>query len=181
MPPESRNFKFALTWLLSLAPVGGVALAFFKTHPEAVAIAGSVWAMLMGFFAKVWKELEDEAVKGAAALLRAMPGKAGQIMARTYDWLAFKLSAWAPGYTRRYRQEMLYHYGQFNDKGLGLINANRLDLEKVYVDLAIGTECPCSWKPAAYRKRWASTPCASWARRRRMPLFPRPCPVWRRR
>ena len=36
---------------------------------------------------------------------------------------------------------MKHEYGLFNDRGLGLINANRLDLEKVYVELR-ASACP---------------------------------------
>ena len=38
-------------------------------------------------------------------------------------------------FTRRYLAELRFKHGLFNDKGLGLINANRLDLEKVYVEV----------------------------------------------
>lgn len=86
MPTEPRSLKIGFTWLLSLLPAGGTALAFFDSHPQAVEIGCSLWIVFTGFMAKVWKELEDEAVKGVAGLFRAMPGKAGQIVARTWDW-----------------------------------------------------------------------------------------------
>jgi len=59
----------------------------------------------------------------------------------------------AGGYTNRYRKELRYQFGPFNDKGLGLINANRLDLEKVYVDLAIDADPALSRSAAALVRR----------------------------
>jgi energy-coupling factor transporter ATP-binding protein EcfA2 len=140
MSAEPSKLKTSAQWLVSLLPAGGAAYAYFESHPVAVEIGCTVWIAFTGFTAKVWKELEDEAVKGTANLFRSAPGKAAQIVARFRDWLWLTLTAWAPGYTNRYRKELIYRYGQFNDRGLGLINANRLNLEKVYVDLTIDAD-----------------------------------------
>ena len=68
-------------------------------------------------------------------MLRAMPRKAVAIVGRMMDAFVGWLCRWSPGFTRRYLREVRRAYGLFNDKGLGLINANRLDLDKVYVEL----------------------------------------------
>jgi len=39
----------------------------------------------------------------------------------------------------RYRKRVYEDYGLFNDRGLGLINAARLDLDKVFVELQVGS------------------------------------------
>jgi hypothetical protein len=98
---------------------------------------GFVGASLAAFSVKVWKELETDAVRGVARMLRAAPGAARDFLGRCWDALAGTIGrrfTWF-SFTRRYLEELRYKYGLFNDKGLGLINANRLDLEKVYVDL----------------------------------------------
>jgi hypothetical protein len=98
---------------------------------------GLVGASLAAFWVKVWKELEADAVRGAARMLTAAPGATRDLLGRCWDALAGMIGrrfTWF-SFTRRYLEELRYKYGLFNDKGLGLINANRLDLEKVYVDL----------------------------------------------
>lgn len=42
-------------------------------------------------------------------------------------------------FERRYKRRIYEDYGLFNDRGLGLINTARLDLDKVYVDLQIAS------------------------------------------
>ncbi len=140
MAVESSKLQAASQWVLSLLPAGGAAYVYLQSHETVFAALSAVLLGVIGFTRKVWKELEDEAVKGTVQMLRAAPGKAAQIVARSYDWLWLKLTAWAPGYTNAYRRELVYRYGQFNDRGLGLINANRLNLERVYVDLSIDTD-----------------------------------------
>jgi energy-coupling factor transporter ATP-binding protein EcfA2 len=44
----------------------------------------------------------------------------------------------------RYLKRLVNLLGLFNDKGLGLINANRLDLERVYVDLRTASDANLS-------------------------------------
>ena len=98
---------------------------------------GFVGASLAAFWAKVWKELEADSVSGTSRMLKAAPGAAYDLLGRCWDALAGTIGrrlTWL-SFTRRYLAELRYKYGLFNDKGLGLINANRLDLEKVYVDL----------------------------------------------
>ncbi|MGI8425719.1 MAG: NACHT domain-containing protein [Actinomycetota bacterium] len=98
------------------------------------------WGLLAGFLVRVWKEIEDDAVKTTAAKLRAMPSYAANLLGRLWDVCRGWLVAWSPGFERIYRKRVHEKYGIFNDRGLGLINANRLDLEKVYVELSIHSD-----------------------------------------
>jgi hypothetical protein len=96
--------------------------------------------LLAGFLVRVWKEIEDDAVKTTAAKLRAAPRYAASLLGRLWDACRGWLVAWSPGFERIYRKRVHEKYGIFNDRGLGLINANRLDLEKVYVELSIHSD-----------------------------------------
>jgi hypothetical protein len=100
--------------------------------PAAVAIAFTTFAI------KIWKEVEADAIKGGAAIVRAFPHAAKDLLGRAWDASCVALTFW--GFGRRYLLEIRYRYGLFNDKGLGLINANRLDLDKVYVELKASNE-----------------------------------------
>jgi hypothetical protein len=111
-----------------------------KQNPEAASLAAAASMFAGGFAIKVWKELEDDAVKGTANLLRAFPSKAKDIALRGWDWGRGWLARFSPGFRRRYLAEVVQEYGLFNDRGLGLINANRLDLERVYVDLRTASD-----------------------------------------
>jgi hypothetical protein len=104
-------------------------------RPITSALLATGWLFVTGFAISVWKEVEEDAVEGVARILRAMPGKAAEIAGRMADAFRGWLTAWSPGFTRRYLRELRIAYRLFNDKGLGLINVNRLDLDKVYVEL----------------------------------------------
>jgi hypothetical protein len=111
------------------------------TAPDAskVLYAGiaMVVSALIGFAHKVWKELEADAVKGSANVIKAFPGMAKELVGRCWDACWGFCTRWFLlwSFKRRYLKELCFRYGLFNDKGLGLINANRLDLDKVYVEL----------------------------------------------
>ncbi|MFL6521262.1 MAG: NACHT domain-containing protein [Chthoniobacterales bacterium] len=99
------------------------------------AIFALIGGAITGFLVKVWKELEADAVKGTANLAKKAPAATARLLRRLWDRVWTSLECSWPGYTRRYYREVREIFGLFNDKGLGLINANRLDLEKVYVEL----------------------------------------------
>ncbi len=90
---------------------------------------------VLSFLRRVWDELESDLVKGTAARMRAFPGAVVDVFRRWISWQQAAFARWSPGYRGRYLREMAREYGLFNDRGLGLINTNRLDLEKVYVEL----------------------------------------------
>src|SRR4051794_18963891 len=75
-----------------------------------------------------------------ARALRAAPRVAFGVVGRLFDRSIEVASCAWPGYTRYYRREIRHLFGIFNDKGLGLINANRLDFEKVYVQLSASAD-----------------------------------------
>jgi hypothetical protein len=54
-------------------------------HPEIAGLLAAASMFLGGFAVKVWKELEEDAVKGTANLLRAAPGAAKDITLRAWD------------------------------------------------------------------------------------------------
>jgi hypothetical protein len=148
--------RYALGWLgLQIPSVMAVFTAVYKagggtgeiptvhdlaTLPPKL-LAGVVgWGLLAGFLVRVWKEIEDDAVKTTAAKLRATPMYAANLLGRLWDACRGWLIAWSPGFERIYRKRIHEKYGIFNDRGLGLINVNRLDLEKVYVELSIHSD-----------------------------------------
>ena len=135
---RTSKLKYLGTLTVAQAPLlvtAVLAKTQIADRPITSAILASAWLFASGFAIKVWKEVEDDAVRGAANVLRAMPRKGVDVAARCKDAVAGWLRAWSPGFTGRYLREVRRAYGLFNDKGLGLINANRLDLDKVYVDL----------------------------------------------
>ena len=84
--------------------------------------------LLIRFVQKVWEELEPDAVKGTAGFIRTAPRRIG----RAFGGLVQRVTDRTES---RYLTGLAHRFGLFNDRGLGLINANRLDLERVYVDL----------------------------------------------
>ena len=129
--------KFPLAWLGAQVPAAGIALVNAPGHLIGSGVGMAAWMAVTAFAAKVWRELEDDAVKGVASFLRQAPGKSAFIVVRTWHWLIAQLAARSPGFRNRYLTEVSYRYGKFNDRGLGLINANRLSLKDVYIDLEI--------------------------------------------
>ena len=110
------------------------------TLPPELFAAVVGWGLLASFLVRVWKEIEDDAVKTTAAKLGAAPSYAASLLGRLWDACRGWLVAWSPGFERIYRKRVRAKYGIFNDRGLGLINANCLDLEKVYVELRIHSD-----------------------------------------
>lgn len=93
------------------------------------------WAMISILIVRVWRLLEDEITIGLAERLRRFPGAFTEQIIGIYRWGKSWAIEASPWFTTEYRQELIAEYGLFNDRGLGLINANRLDLERVYVEL----------------------------------------------
>ena len=119
------------------------------SQPEGVefilSIVTFVLAAVGTFWSKVWKEVEPIVVSGIVEMLKAAPGTVRDLLGRWWDALAGTVDLVAVGtvgrwitwgvYKGRYLAELRYKYGLFNIKGLGLINANQLDLDRVYVDV----------------------------------------------
>lgn len=84
---------------------------------EVVVITGA-------FGKKVWDRLEDKAIQ------------------RTADWILTGVTNFAPGFRRRYKEQVIHDYGIFNVRGLGLINTFTLSLDQVFVDLRVDPSNP---------------------------------------
>src|SRR5262245_16440029 len=141
--PAPGNWKYILTWLASQTPLAAYLVLTKDQVPDNPGLAVGVsaaWMAVTAFLAKVWKEVEADAVKGAAKMLRAMPGATQDLAGRCRDRVAGWVTRWSPGFRRRCLEALNIEYGLFNDRGLGLINANRLDLDKVYVELKASTD-----------------------------------------
>ena len=73
-----------------------------------------------GFVNELWqKHFKDNALSATASWLKALPAK------------------YSPGFAKRYRNQVKLDHEVFNVRGLGLIGAHTLKLEKVFVDLKI--------------------------------------------
>lgn len=121
------NWKEALARL----PRWGVVLV--------VACAPVAW-LAIEFVDSFFKELAALARQGGESAARAfgkVPEAIKNVLGRGWDRAAACLSRRT--FDGRYRKRLFEDYGLFNDRGLGLINASRLDLEKVFVELQIGS------------------------------------------
>ena len=75
---------------------------------------------IAGFVAELWQQhFKDNALSATASWLKALPAK------------------YSPGFAKRYRNQVKLDHEVFNVRGLGLIGAHTLKLEKVFVDLKI--------------------------------------------
>jgi len=134
-PPKRRYW---MAYIASLAVSALVAKRQVADWPITSVLIAAMWFALCAFSLKVWEELQEDAVQGVAMSIRAVFRKAGQVLIRLWSALGRWLRAWSPSrvcFTWRYLREVRRAFGLFNDKGLGLINANRLDIDKVYVEL----------------------------------------------
>lgn len=123
----------AVVLFLSQAPVVAGLYGFWpqaKDQPYAALASVLVWESLIGvgvFLRDVWKEeLEKDARKVCADGIRTIASS-----------LANWLKNYRPGFQKKYLRHLIREYGLFNDRGLGLINASRLNLSSVFVELRI--------------------------------------------
>jgi energy-coupling factor transporter ATP-binding protein EcfA2 len=117
-----------LSLLVPIAAIGAgcwYRADWMRLHWRLIAFAAVCYlaaVMVATFAGKVWREeFEQDAVKAAAGWLRA--------------WVR----RFAPGFKRRYHQQVIRGHEIFNVRGLGLIAAHTLKLEHVFVDLKIST------------------------------------------
>src|SRR5215510_14134018 len=126
MSEALRKFILALAAQIPLA--GGLSLMWSQAqqHPVLAATMGLLYEIAVvaaAFSKKVWAELEKDAIKATA------------------DWVRAAARNFKPGFRRRYNKEIIYEYGVFNVRGLGLINTFTLNLDQVFVDLKIASSC----------------------------------------
>jgi len=122
MSEALRKFFLALAAQIPLA--GGLYLKWnqIQQRPVLAATIGLLYELAVvtaAFSKKVWAELEKDAIKATA------------------DWVRAAARNFKPGFRRRYNKEIIYEYGVFNVRGLGLINTFTLKLDQVFVDLRI--------------------------------------------
>ena len=60
-------------------------------------------------------------------------------LAATASWLKALPAKYSPGFAKRYRRQVALDHEVFNVKGLGLIGAHTIKLERVFVDLKIAS------------------------------------------
>src|SRR5215213_9002245 len=100
-------------------PVVAAWIGYFQTNREYLAVVTiftvvyeiAVFALTFG--KKVWAELEKDAVNATA------------------DWVREYVRWFSPGFRNRYKKFLIEEHGNFNVRGLGLINTYRLKLDKV--------------------------------------------------
>jgi hypothetical protein len=148
MPPSATpSAGWFKTFLATLTPKGGAlvvlsVLAAFgwdkvQEYPWYAGLIAYGVLILVNFAEEVGRELKAGAVKGTADLIRLVFSSA--LLLPRWLWAGVcRLSGRAADRTtRHYLDELVDKFGLFNDRGLGLINANRLDLERVYVNLRV--------------------------------------------
>lgn len=125
-----RNLLIAI---ISQAPAVALISHFWPAVQSNLLLSSTLlfgWELFIGiaaFLRNVWKtELEKDAHRVMVAGIRV-----------TVSSLVSNIRNFSPGFRRAYRKHLIREYGLFNDRGLGLINANRLDLRKVFVELRV--------------------------------------------
>jgi NACHT domain len=146
---DGKPTKYFFGWVAAQAPLVIALILGRKQAQDNLAAAGAitaVWMAMTSFLTRLVKELEDDAVHSTARFIRAIPRASADLARRLLEagtvWLTRR------GFTRRYCRFLKTTYGLFNDRGLGLINSNRLDLDRVYVELRASTD-PQLARPAA--------------------------------
>ena len=129
----ARHHLDATTWKETVSRLPRWALVLI------VAGAPVAW-ILFEFLGAFFKELGVLAGSGGRSAAQAVghtPEAVKNVFGRGWD----KIAAFScrRSFDGRYRRRLYEDYGIFNDRGLGLINAARLDLEKVYVELQVGS------------------------------------------
>jgi len=116
---------------ISRLPVWGLVLL--------IACAPIAW-IVIEFLDAFFKELVALARGGGSSAARAL-GRGSEafknVLGRGWDKVVVCLSR--RSFDGCYRKRLHEDYGLFNDRGLGLINAARLDLERVFVELQVGS------------------------------------------
>ncbi len=123
--------KAIVITLAAQVPLVAVMVAFWRQaqqQPIVAALLALLYEVIVfagAFLKKVWeKELEPEAIKA------------------TGEWIKAAVRGFAPGFTRRYNQQVMYDYRIFNVRGLRTTGTFTLELEHVFVDLRIAPANP---------------------------------------
>jgi len=119
--------------LLVVAALGGPAAAAFKfnkqiwDHPwQTIAIAITYEAVIfaVGFVTKIWERLQSRWVDGLA------------------DWLDGRVRVLLSNYEQRYLKQLVFKHRTFDVKGLTTQSVHALEVEQVFVELAVAPQTP---------------------------------------
>lgn len=122
--PEASNklAKITFSILAVTAPVG--AAAYFKDHSITAAALAELVVFATAFIIKVWDKMETQYVDAVA------------------KWASPTLEALITRYTTRYRRAIHFQHRTFDVKGLNTQGAVSLELDQVFVQLALNPEDP---------------------------------------
>jgi hypothetical protein len=109
-----------LIWIIVALPVSWIALEFLDACLSELA------------------KLARDGGKSTASGIVKLPRAIANVAQRGYERVDAFTNKW--NFDRRYFRRIYEDYGLVNDRGLGLINAARLDLERVYVELQISNQ-----------------------------------------
>ena len=82
--------KYTLTWITAQIPAAVVVwLSHAQNHiqPVVTALIGGIWMFLSTFAIKVWKEIEDDAIKSTAGIVRSVPRAVSALCVRAWGWV----------------------------------------------------------------------------------------------
>lgn len=147
--------KKALWTLISQIPLVGGAAVLWKEvvkHPLAaigLAVLYELFSFVLIFGSKVWKELEPQAVAGAA------------------EWVKIAFLNFFSRFRRRYNTQVIYDHRVFNVRGLRTTGTYTLEVEKVFVELRIapGHLQQAGVNPTAFKEVSGSQPVWEFLRR----------------
>jgi energy-coupling factor transporter ATP-binding protein EcfA2 len=147
--------KKALWTLISQVPLVGGAAVLWKEvvkHPLAaigLAVLYELFSFVCIFGSKVWKELESQAVAGAA------------------EWVNIAFLNFFSRFRRRYNRQVIYDHRVFNVRGLRTTGTYTLEVEKVFVELRIapGHLQQAGVNPTAFKEVSGSQPVWEFLRR----------------
>jgi energy-coupling factor transporter ATP-binding protein EcfA2 len=147
--------KKALWTLISqISLVGGAALLWKEVVKRPLAAIGlavlyELFSFVLIFGSKVWKELEPQAVAGAA------------------EWVKITFLNFFSRFRRRYNKQVIYDHRVFNVRGLRTTGTYTLEVEKVFVELRIapGHLQQAGVNPTAFKEVSGSAPVWEFLRR----------------
>ena len=147
--------KKALWTLISQIPLfGGAAVLWKEVVKSPLAAIGlallyELFSFVLIFGSKVWKELEPQAVAGAA------------------EWVKIAFLNSFSRFRRRYNRQVIYDHRVFNVRGLRTTGTYTLEVEKVFVDLRIapGHLQQAGVNPTAFKEVSGSQPVWEFLRR----------------
>lgn len=147
--------KKALWTVISQIPLVGGAAVLWKEvvkHPLAalgLAVLYELFSFVLIFGSKVWKELETQAVTGAA------------------EWVKIAFLNFFSRFRRRYNRQVIYDHRVFNVRGLRTTGTYTLEVEKVFVELRIapGHLQQAGVNPTAFKEVSGSQPVWEFLRR----------------